>query len=176
MKRIVRSIRSRLKTHLISVRNRRRKVRVGEATPSRTNFLLLMVNFCSLNIRGLNKKPKQASARDLIRAHSLSFVGLVETRVKICKASRITNVINRNWQWIFNYERRVNGRIWLGWDPNLWDVSFVSKTSQFIHCLLLSSELKVQFFVTIVYGFNTPGERKVLWKDLRELAENLDKP
>lgn len=34
----------------------------------------------------------------------------------------------------------------------------------------------MQFFVTIVYGFNTPGERKTLWKDLRALAANSEKP
>lgn len=76
-----------------------------------------MVNFCSLNIRGLNKKPKQASVRDLIRSLSVSFVGLVETRVKERKATKIVNAINRNWQWIFNYEHRENGRIWFGWTP-----------------------------------------------------------
>jgi len=39
-------------------------------------------------------------------------------------------------------------------------------SSQFIHCFVSSISLDSQFFVTIIYGLNTPTERKALWKDL----------
>lgn len=134
-----------------------------------------MVNFCSLNIRGVNKKPKQASVQDLICKKSISFVGLVETRVKAHKASNVASAINKKWKWLFHYEHHLNGRIWFGWDPNIWDVSFVSNSSQYIHYLVMSIELKVQFFFTVIYGLNSPGERSTLWKDLRLLAASSDK-
>lgn len=42
--------------------------------------------------------PKQDSVRALISKHGLSFVGLVETRVKCSKANSLSKAIYKNWQ------------------------------------------------------------------------------
>jgi len=51
-----------------------------------------------MNIRGVNKSPKQASVQALIVKHSLSFVGLIETRVKSTKAIAISKSICNRWE------------------------------------------------------------------------------
>ena len=72
-----------------------------------------------MNIRGVNTKSKQDSVLALLCKHNISFVGLVETRVKSPKANTVSKAICSKWNWHFNYEHHVNGRIWVGWDPNI---------------------------------------------------------
>lgn len=55
-----------------------------------------MVNFCSFNVRSINKKPKQVNLHDFLLKHAISFAGLVETRVKAPKAINISNTIYRS--------------------------------------------------------------------------------
>lgn len=71
-----------------------------------------MANFCSFNVRSINKKPKQVNLHDFLLKHVISFAGLVGTRVKAPKAINIFNTIYRKWHWHFNYAFHANGRIW----------------------------------------------------------------
>lgn len=132
-----------------------------------------MVNLCSYNIRGVNKKPKQASVHDFLLANQISFVGLIETRVKERHAKSVSVSIQNKWRWEFNYESHCNGRIWIGWDPNIWDVTILFKSPQIIHCLVKSCELNLQFFTSIVYALHTPVERRGLWGDLLQISHNM---
>lgn len=98
------------------------------------NFLLSMTIFCSYNVRGLNKKPKQAYVRNLLFDNHVSFVDLVETRVKMHKAVKISRAICKNWNWSFNYDHHYNGRVWVGRDPKIWKVNILFMSAQVIHC------------------------------------------
>lgn len=51
-----------------------------------------------MNVRGVNIKSKQDSALALLCKHNISFVGLVETRVKCSKANSLSKAIYKNWQ------------------------------------------------------------------------------
>lgn len=133
-----------------------------------------MVNFGAMNIWGLNPKPKQDSVHDLICKKNLSFVGIVETRVKAYKANSIAKTICKKWKWNFNYDHHINGRIWVGWDPASWNVSVINMSSQFIHCYVSSVDLNVHTFVTTIYGLHTDCDRRLLWRDLRSLAASVD--
>lgn len=79
-----------------------------------------MIKLCSYNIRGLNKKPKQAYVRNFLVDNHITFVGLIETTVKQHKVAKISRAVSRNWEWAFNYDFHYNGSIWVGWDPKVW--------------------------------------------------------
>lgn len=51
-------------------------------TPPINSLYLLKVKFCSYKVRGLNKKSKHDYVKNVLLENHISFVGLVETRVK----------------------------------------------------------------------------------------------
>lgn len=124
----------------------------------------MLVDFCSYNIRGLNNK--QNFAKDFVNLHKLSLFALIETRVKKDSASTIANFICPNFSWIFNYDHHYNGRLWVGFDPNIWNLTVISISAQQITCSVQCISTQDIFMVSFVYGFNTAGERRALWDEL----------
>lgn len=125
----------------------------------------------SYNVRGLNKKPKQAYLRQLIFDNSVSLVELLETRVKEHKASRISRNICKNWTWAFNYDYHCNGRIWVGWNPAIWHVDILFISTQVIHCKAQNLSCTSNYFlISFAYGLNSYVERRDLWRDLITLS------
>lgn len=74
----------------------------------------MMVNLCSYNIMGVNKRPKQASVHDFLVSNNISFISLIETMVKAHHAPYVSYRICNKWRWEFDYEFHDNGRIWIG--------------------------------------------------------------
>ncbi|XP_059281084.1 uncharacterized protein LOC132034737 [Lycium ferocissimum] len=62
-----------------------------------------------------------------------------------------------------NYQKGVNGRIWVLWDNACYDVQVLQVEDQLIHCLVEDVIQYYKWLVTVVYGFNTRALRKTLW-------------
>lgn len=132
-----------------------------------------MIDFCSYNVRGLNSKI--SFIKDFISTNKISLVGLLETRVNKNLASNISMKLSRNFQWRFNYDHHSNGRIWIGWDSNIWTLNILSSTAQVMHCSVFSIENPADCFtISFVYAFNTPEERRSLWRDLSSFSQLVD--
>lgn len=115
--------------------------------------------------------PKQAFAKQLIADNRISILGLLETRVKQAKASKISKNICHSWNWAFNYDTHINGRIWVGWNPNIWNLDVIFVSSQVIHCKVQSVDLfSTTFLLSFVYGLNSYLERRDLWHDLISIS------
>lgn len=93
------------------------------------------MNCATWNVRGLNKGSHISDVCNFISCNNLSFVSLLENKVKLDIFSRVTTKINRNWQWVFNYDYHDNGRIWDGWGASIWDISFCNAFAQHLSCL-----------------------------------------
>ncbi|KAK1312665.1 hypothetical protein QJS10_CPA07g00491 [Acorus calamus] len=104
------------------------------------------------NVRGLNHLLKQLDVKEFLRLHKVSLLTLVETKVDITNASRVSQHICPNFQAITNYQSHHFGRIWVLWDPHLFDVEVLLQSAQFIHCKH--------------YASNNEQERLSLWDDL----------
>lgn len=124
----------------------------------------MLVDFCSFNVRGLNKK--HAHIKDFISANKISFVALLETRVQECNASSIAARVAINFNWLFNYEHHDGGRIWVGWNPNFWKISLIQASSQHISCKVEKLDSKEVFVVSFIYGLNNYIDRRRLWEEL----------
>lgn len=66
------------------------------------------------------------------------FLGLLETRVKKNKAQLVAARIAPHWQLENNYAHATNGRIWVIWDTNAYDVTVLSQHTQYMHCNIIA--------------------------------------
>ncbi|KAH0698460.1 hypothetical protein KY284_012675 [Solanum tuberosum] len=128
------------------------------------------------NIRGLNKRHKQKEVKQFLLNKRIRLAGIVETRVKEHNMTKILQAIAPGWDIHSNYQDAINGRIWLLWDPNCYDITLHHKSSQLIHCLVRDRSNDQQLLVTVIYAFNTIDQRKPLWQDLKQLSQGITYP
>ncbi|XP_074364755.1 uncharacterized protein LOC141705769 [Apium graveolens] len=117
------------------------------------------MKFASWNVRGLKKSPRQKELEQFISSNNIDFMGFLETKVKVSNALGILKKINKKWQWLFNYDYHYIGRVWVGWDPSVWEVSLHSKYVQFITCNARLIEKDLNVIITFVYAFNDAIDR-----------------
>lgn len=125
------------------------------------------MNFSAWNVRGLNKRSHQKEVDNFIRMNNLSFVGLLETKVKVVNFDLVTKRLNKNWHWINNLAHQYNGRIIVGWDSSIWRIAVCSSSAQHITCMATFLEKQINFCVTFIYAFNYGCDRTPLWTYLK---------
>lgn len=128
------------------------------------------MNVASWNVRGLNKSTHQRELINFIAVNSLSFIGLMETKVKEKHSLVVSKKIKKSWSWFFNYDHHYNGRVWVGWDPSIWHVTVYTKSAQHITCFVTFLEKNLTFMATFVYAYNEAQDRVPLWQDLNSLS------
>ncbi|XP_060170305.1 uncharacterized protein LOC132601217 [Lycium barbarum] len=128
------------------------------------------------NIRGTNKRYKQRELCTYIRDNHFKLVGLVETRVKQDKAAAIANKIAPGWKMVHNYSHAINGRIWVLWDDNIYDVTVLSLDAHYVHCHITSRSLNIDCVMSVINGYNTVEQIKALWQALETLAPQCNRP
>lgn len=124
----------------------------------------------SWNVRGLNDPLKAKEVRRFLGTHCVDFVGLLETKVKAHNTTKVQKRFGPNWTWVDNNGYFDKGRIWIGWCSDLVDFRAMEIHEQYIHGILTSVDRKHAIMVTVVYGLNTIGERKELWRKLGRLG------
>ncbi|KAG5571297.1 hypothetical protein H5410_061063 [Solanum commersonii] len=91
-------------------------------------------------------------------------------------AASIVQRITPVWNMIHNYTNAMNGRIWIVWDENVYQVEELTQGAQYLHCAVLSRDKKIDCCMTVVHGFNTIEQRRTLWSELRNLTTQCNKP
>lgn len=140
----------------------------GVQGPLPDNHNFLMIDFCSYNVRGLNNKS--AFIKDFISCNKFSLIGLLETRSHENVAKKLSMEIAPHFNWVFNFDFHPGGRIWLGWNPIIWDLFVISSSSQQITCSISHRNTSTTFFISFIYGFNTSAARRPLWSELSSLS------
>lgn len=131
----------------------------------------MIIDFCVYNIRGLNNK--KAFVKDFIRVNKITLFALLETHVKQDAAVSISKFIAPRFSWVFNYAHHYHGRIWLGWDQDIWNVSVIDVSAQHISCTVMHIATGTTFTASFIYGFNTLSERRTLWQDMLSLKQHI---
>ena len=85
-------------------------------------------------LEALIKGPHQKEVVNFILHNKISFIGLVETKVKIMNFQKVTRRINKNWMWESNHSHHYNGRIIIGWEKSLWGIKVCSSSAQHLSC------------------------------------------
>lgn len=66
------------------------------------------------------------------------------------------------WKYYTNHLSHYNGRIWLVWKEEVYNITIISENAQAITCKVNHLLLKVEFIATFVYAYNQKEERKAL--------------
>ncbi|XP_074277442.1 uncharacterized protein LOC141601077 [Silene latifolia] len=115
----------------------------------------------------MNKLNKQQDIRWFIHQNNLGLFGLLETKIKGSKWNNVRTTICNDWSICTNNSHHPGGRVWLLWDPNLYQVDVLNITEQCIRSKVYDKMQKVSFFFTLVYGFNKIQERESLWESIK---------
>ncbi|XP_074283670.1 uncharacterized protein LOC141608207 [Silene latifolia] len=99
-----------------------------------------------------------------------------ETKVNPNSWNKVRNNICSGWAICTNNSAAKGGRIWLLWDPGLFDVDIIDISAQTIHTKVLSRGDQKQFYFTSVYGYNKLAQRSELWKSLGHYSDQIDGP
>ena len=121
----------------------------------------------------MNDSLKQKELSMLVRAHSLSVVCILETRVRIHNRVRNFNSILPGWEMHHNYEHAALGRIWVCWNPRVVNLVDILCTDQAILCYITVLKDNSSFFCSAIYASNNQVERRVLWSHLQLCASKV---
>ncbi|XP_074298902.1 uncharacterized protein LOC141629878 [Silene latifolia] len=80
------------------------------------------------------------------------------------------------WSLSTNTSCHPRGRVWVLWNPTVFQVQFMQYTALLIHMEIVEISTKFHFYYTMVYAFNDTGESKDLWNTLNVLLVDLSTP
>ena len=118
------------------------------------------------NVRGLNDPIKHSELRQLIHQERMVFFGLVETRVRDRNKDNVSQLLLRNWSFLYNYDFSCRGRIWVCWNADLVKVDVLGMSDQAIHVSVMILAANICFNTSIIYGDNNASLREALWSDI----------
>ncbi|XP_074299195.1 uncharacterized protein LOC141630247 [Silene latifolia] len=81
-----------------------------------------------------------------------------------------------DWSICTNNSFHKGGRVWLLWDPKLYNVEVLHISAQCIHSRVVNKVNRMVFWLSMVYGFNKAHEREPLWEDLRGYSSCVNGP
>ncbi|KAL5137396.1 Transposon TX1 uncharacterized protein [Glycine soja] len=91
-------------------------------------------------------------------------------------AKKVRNKIGGSWNYMDNYDRHENGRIWLLWDHREVNLKLIQTDEQFIHVEIYSLDQSLKFVSLVIYAFNQLDRRKELWNKIEDIGRNLNGP
>ncbi|XP_077251951.1 uncharacterized protein LOC143891204 [Tasmannia lanceolata] len=135
-----------------------------------------MKAIASWNIRGICSRRKKGEVKNLIRGSNVPICCLQETKAKEPMMKDHVYDICDSWNSFGNYNHVIKGRIWILWDPDRVKLDIQRDSSQFIHASVRLLQTNQAFKLTVVYGRNYGGDRKILWQDLKSLNSTIQDP
>nr|XP_009789138.1 PREDICTED: uncharacterized protein LOC104236821 [Nicotiana sylvestris] len=89
---------------------------------------------------------------------------------------KVINNMFGGWKYITNLDHHYNGRVVVAWRPDYYQVKYISGTAQSITGLVTDVVLQKEFYITVVYAFNTREERRSLWQHLESMSGGIKQP
>lgn len=112
--------------------------------------------FVCWNVRSINKPFKQKEIKNFLHKNKFEICVMFETRFKDEKFKKVSSLMFRDWSVINNNDdAAANGRIWIDWNPKIWDITSCASCAQAIHCKVVHLESNICFTLIDVYAFNT---------------------
>lgn len=104
------------------------------------------------NVRGLNKRARHVGIGSHIRNMQVSYVAMLEIRVKLNNVNKVRKVFGSNWTWLDNYDHHPKIRIWIPWKNKDIYAMMNGSSYQLIHCEMLNNTWHIQYWLTVVYA------------------------
>ncbi|XP_074298788.1 uncharacterized protein LOC141629726 [Silene latifolia] len=99
-----------------------------------------------------------------------------ETRVKRKNLNKVQDGLGSKWKFEVNNDIIDGGRIWVLWDPSLFNVSVIKKELQVMHLSVIYQQTGFCWTCSMVYGCNKDTDRRSLWSSLTNLASGISGP
>ncbi|XP_020681534.1 uncharacterized protein LOC110098923 [Dendrobium catenatum] len=121
--------------------------------------------------RGARKKEASLYLKDIVRDHSIYFIGLMETKLSSIKRKDVDYMIGKEWEYFYYPAVGTSGGILVLWNRNMVFFDVVEASSQAIVGSLSIPSLGIWKIAT-VYGSRICKERENLWKQLQDCMED----
>ena len=118
-----------------------------------------MIKLASWNIRGMNAPYKFREVRKAIVDYNLHLLCIVESKVNKRNIDAIKLRAIPQWEFVHNCGTNNVARVWVTWDPVVFDVVCLKRSVQTITCKVSIRGTQICFMVTGVYGFNDRAPR-----------------
>ncbi|KAK4265516.1 hypothetical protein QN277_026562 [Acacia crassicarpa] len=125
----------------------------------------------SWNCRGAGRRAFPLTVKDIVFKYHINILCLLEPRISGVKADRVCRKLGFN-HWIRVESTRFLGGIWLLWDNGAFDITYLTSTTQLLHCQVKDLNSSIISLVTVVYGETTTVGRITLWNSLRLLSNS----
>ncbi|KAL9227740.1 hypothetical protein vseg_003392 [Gypsophila vaccaria] len=122
-----------------------------------------MVRIGFWNVRGLNSLAKQKKIKWFLHSNKVELFGLLETRVKSNNMNKVVPNVCCGWSFCTNIYAHPGGRIWMLWNPAVVQLSAIECDPQSTHSYVTVLSKGTGFWLTMVYGFNSPTNITTLW-------------
>lgn len=97
----------------------------------------------------------------LCNKEEIGLIGMLETKIKSEKINQVANKLFGGWGSITNLREHYNGRIWLAWRQECFNIILRSMTNQIVICVVTHNRLQIIFMMTIVYAYTRRNEEEI---------------
>lgn len=127
-----------------------------------------MTKLACWNVRGLNSPLRQKEVRDFTCKNNIGLFGLVEVKINLKNRELFAKRIFRSWELAYNSLPNAVSRIWVAWNPYLFEGSQLHSHEQAITLRMKNKNNPGDIFIlTVVYGYNAKSNRRESWRELR---------
>jgi exonuclease III len=126
------------------------------------------------NVRGLNDPIKHSALRPLIHQERIALFGLVETRVRDKNKNNVSQLLLRNWSFLYNFDFSCRGRFWVCWNVDTVKVDVFGMSNQAIHVSVTILATNMCFNTSIIYGDNNASLREALLSDIVSCSDGWE--
>lgn len=136
------------------------------------------MNLLSWNVRGLGRGEKCITIKELIRKNNISLLGLVETKHKNSFIRRIRRMWGRDdYDWCESLASNTNsGGLIAIWDNTCFSVAQKYMGDRWIILEGLIVKNNFSCCVGIIYGSNEIAGRNIMYENLKNLLQSINKP
>lgn len=133
-------------------------------------MLLIIVSFW--NCRGAGHRTFPRLVKEVVKKYQITVLGLAEPRISGDRADQVCTKLGFSY-WVRVEATGYAGEIWVLWNKKKVEISYLSSSTQSVHCEILELASKKTSCVTFIYGDTSPAKRNQLWVDLRVLARSM---
>ncbi|KAK4260483.1 hypothetical protein QN277_003587 [Acacia crassicarpa] len=129
----------------------------------------------SWNCRGADRRSFPLTIKDIVNKYCINILCLLEPCISGDRADKVCRRLCFS-HWIRVEASGFSGGIWVLWDNDTFDITYLSSSTQTLHCQVYDRTNNSTSLVTMVYGETTLSSRNPLWDSLRSLAINSTLP